>query len=107
MEIKKETKNQMADLSKLVTAAEELKEEERRENIFLYSFLQNDCPSEIFFASDYDEEDEDDMDDDFVEEDEELFNEDDLIEEGYEEDFDFDEEEDEDEEDEEEFGRYN
>jgi len=97
---KKETQNQMADLSKVLNETVGIDEEQYKEMITQNSLLQNVYKSDIMLASDFDDEDEEeDDDDDFKEEDEDLFDEDELEEEGYEEDFDFDEEEESDEED--------
>ena len=93
----------MADLSKVLNETVGIDEEQFKEMITQNSLFQNVYKSDIMLASDFDDEEEDD-DDDFKEEDEDLFDEDELEEEGYEEDFDFDEEE---ESDEEELGTFN
>ncbi len=96
----------MLELSKVLNETVGIDEEQLEEMINQNPSFQDKPKSNVFFASDYDEEDEDDQEDDFDEEDEDLFDEDELEEEGYEEDFDFDEE-DENEDDEEDFGKYN
>ena len=96
----------MTDLSKVLNEAVGIDEEQFKEMITQNSLIHDAYKSDILFASEYNDEDEDVEDDDFDEEDEDLFDEEELEEEGYEEDFDFDEEE-EDEEDEEDLGKYN
>ena len=96
----------MIDLSKVLNEPVGVDEEPFKETILQNPPFQGTGKSDIIFASEFEDEDEDIEDDDLEEEDEDLFDEDELEEEGYEEDFDFDEEEKE-EEDEEDLGKYN
>lgn len=85
----------MADLRKVLNESVGVDEEFFKEMITQNPLFDETYKSDAMFASDIDDEDEDDLEDDFEEEDEDLFDEDELEEEGYEEDFDFDEEEEE------------
>lgn len=97
----------MAEFSNALNDSDGMDEDQLKEIMNQISAFPGVCNPEILFASDFDDEDEDEADEDeFDEEDEDLFDEDELEEEGYEEDFDFDEDEDEEEEDED-VGTYN
>jgi hypothetical protein len=96
----------MIDLSKVLNEPAGVDEEPFKEMITQNPICQDAGKSNIIFASEFEDEDEDIEDDDLGEEDEDLFDEDELEEEGYEEDFDFDDEEKEEDE-EEDLGRYN
>ena len=91
----------MAKLAKVLNASDGIDEDQFKETIALNSLFPGAYKSNLFLASDFEDEDEDD---EFEEEDEDLIDEDELVEEdSYEEDFDFEEEDEEDED----LGTYN
>jgi hypothetical protein len=95
----------MTKLAKVLNASDGIDEDQFNETINQNSLFPVAYNSDLFLASDI--EDEDDDDDEFEEEDEDVFDEDELSEDdSYEEDFDFDEDEDDDVEDED-VGTYN
>jgi len=94
----------MTNLAKVMNASDGICGDQFNETIDQNFLFPGTCHSDLFLASDFEE---DDDDDEFEEEDEDLFDEDELTEEdSYEEDFDFDEEEDKEAEDED-VGTYN
>jgi len=94
----------MTKLAKVLDASAGMDEDQFKETIAQNSLFPGAHNSDLFLASDFEDEDDDD---EFEEEEEDLFDEDELVEEeSYEEDFDFDEDEGEDDEDED-AGTYN